>query len=303
MDALPHHNVWFVPHAHAWLAQVLIERGELDEASALLGNVEPLIDVASDPFSSTPLLRARSMLAAARGDHAAALDDALELGRALAGFGHVNPAASYPPWRSLAAIEHHALGETDAALALAREEVELARAWGAPRTLGRSLRILGLIEGPSEGTERIREAVSLLEGSPARLEHAYALTDLGASLRRGNRRAEARDFLRAGLELAQRLGATVLADRAHEELVATGARPRRLVLSGVDSLTPSERRIAAMAAEGLSNREIAQALFVTLRTVEMHLSNAFRKLDVSSRTQLPAALASSAPDAVAATTA
>jgi DNA-binding CsgD family transcriptional regulator len=86
----------------------------------------------------------------------------------------------------------------------------------------------------------------------------------------------------------------VLADRAHEELVATGARPRRLVLSGVDSLTPSERRIAAMAAEGLANREIAQALFVTLRTVEMHLSNAFRKLDISSRTQLPAALASTA---------
>jgi DNA-binding CsgD family transcriptional regulator len=162
---------------------------------------------------------------------------------------------------------------------------------------------LGLIEGGPEGVERIREAVLLLEGSPARLEHAYAFTDLGASLRRGNRRAEARDVLRAGLELAQRLGATVLADRAHEELVATGARPRRLVLSGVDSLTPSERRIAAMAAEGLSNREIAQALFVTLRTVEMHLSNAFRKLDVSSRTQLPAALASSAAGAVAAATA
>ena len=303
LDVLPHHNVWFVPHAHAWLAQILIERGELDEASALLGTVEPLIDVAADAFSSTPLLRARAMLAAARGDHRAALEDALGLGRALAAFGHVNPATSYPPWRSLAALAHHALGETEPGLALAREEVELAHSWGAPRTLGRSLRVLGLIEGSSEGTERIREAVSLLEGSPAQLEHAYALTDLGSSLRRGNRRAEARDFLRAGIELAQRLGATVLADRAHEELVATGARPRRLVLSGVDSLTPSERRIAAMAAEGLSNREIAQALFVTLRTVEMHLSNAFRKLDVSSRTQLPAALASSAPDAVAAATA
>ncbi len=303
LDALPHHNVWFVPHAHAWLAQVLIERGELDEASALLGSVDTLIDVASDPFSSTPLLRARSMLAAARGDHAAALDDALELGRALAAFGHVNPAASYPPWRSLAAIEHHALGQTEAASVLAREEVELARAWGAPRTLGRSMRVLGLIEAGPDGTERIREAVSLLEASPARLEHAYALMDLGASLRRGNRRAEAREVLRAGLELAQRLGATVLADRVREELVATGARPRRLVLSGVDSLTPSERRIAAMAAEGLSNREIAQALFVTLRTVEMHLSNAFRKLDVSSRTQLPAALATSAADTVAAATA
>jgi len=301
LDALPHPNAWFAPFAHAWLAQVLIERGELDEASALLGNTR--VDVVSDPFSSAPLLRARLMLAAARGDHRAALEDALGLGRALAAFGHLNPAASHPPWRSLAAIEHHALGDTEPALALAREEVERARAWGAPKTLGRALRVLGLVEGSAEGTERIREAVSLLEESPARLEHAYALTDLGASLRRGNRRAEAREYLRAGLELAQRLGATVLADRAHEELVATGARPRRLVLSGVDSLTPSERRIAAMAVEGLFNREIAQALFVTLRTVEMHLSNAFRKLDVSTRTQLPAALASPAPEALAATTA
>ena len=105
----------------------------------------------------------------------------------------------------------------------------------------------------------------VLEGAPARLEHA------------------------------QRLGATLLAERAHEELVATGARPRRLVVSGVDALTPSERRVAAMAAEGLSNRDIAQALFITLRTVEMHLSNAFRKLGISTRTQLPAALTSAAP--------
>ena len=291
LDALPHPDVWFVPHAHGWLAQILMERGSLDEAAALLDTVAGTLDAGSDPFSRTPLLRARAMVAAARGEHAAALQHAVELGRALAAFGHDNPAASYPAWRTLAALAHHALGETDAALSLAREEAELARAWGAPRTLGRSLRILGQIEGGDEGIERLREAVAVLEGSPARLEHAYALTDLGAALRRGNRRAAARDVLREGLELAQRLGAIVLAGRAHEELVATGARPRRLVLSGVDSLTPSERRIAAMAAEGLSNRDIAQALFVTLRTVEMHLSNAFRKLDVSSRTQLPAALA------------
>ena len=209
----------------------------------------------------------------------------------LATFGHTNPPASFPAWRSLAALEHHALDEAPEALALAREEVELARAWGAPRTLGRALRILGLIEGGDDGIERIREAVAVLEPSPARLEHAYALADLGAALRRANHRAEAREQLRHALELAQRGGATLLAEQAHEELIATGARPRRIVLTGAASLTPSERRIAAMAAEGLSNREIAQALFVTLRTVEMHLSNAFRKLGVSSRTQLPAALA------------
>jgi DNA-binding CsgD family transcriptional regulator len=142
----------------------------------------------------------------------------------------------------------------------------------------------------------------VLEQSPGRLEHAYALTDLGAALRRGNRRTEARDQLRSGLELAQRCGATRLAERAHEELVAAGARPRRLVMSGVESLTPSERRTAALAAEGLTNKEIAQTLFVTPRTVEMHLSNAFRKLDIATRTQLPAALAASAPGPVPAGT-
>ena len=131
----------------------------------------------------------------------------------------------------------------------------------------------------------------MLEPSPARLEHAYALANLGAALRRANHRAEARDHLRQALELAQRSGATLLAEQAHEELIATGARPRRVELRGAAALTPSERRIAALAAEGISNREIAQALFVTLRTVEMHLSNAFRKLGVSSRTQLLAALA------------
>jgi DNA-binding CsgD family transcriptional regulator len=230
-------------------------------------------------------------LEAIKGDHRAALEHALELGRTLAAFGHVNPPASYPAWRSLAALEQHALGEAEEALALAQEEAVLSRAWGAPRTLGRSLRILGLIQGGDDGIACIREAVAVLEPSPARLEHAYALADLGAALRRANRRAEAREHLRLALELAQRSGATLLAEQTHEELIATGARPRRVVQTGAAALTPSERRIAAMAAEGLSNREIAQALFVTLRTVEMHLSNAFRKLDVSSRTQLAAALA------------
>ena len=104
-------------------------------------------------------------------------------------------------------------------------------------------------------------------------------------------------MLRGGAELAQRCGAQRLAQQAHEELLAAGAKPRSTALSGVESLTPSERRVAAMAAEGLGNREIAQALFVTLRTVEMHMSNAFRKLDVSSRTQLADALARPRPHA------
>ena len=291
LDTLPDRQVWFRPAAYGWLAQILVERGAVDEAAGLLDAIES--SVASDAFSRTPLLRGRAMVEAARGDHRTALTSALELGSALASFGHTNPAASYPAWRSLAAREYHALGESRDALTLAQEEVDLAREWGVPSPLGRALRILGLIEGGDAGIASIREAVAVLEPSPARLEHAYALADLGAALRRANHRAEAREHLRQALDLAQRGGATLLAEQAHEELIATGARPRRIIQTGAASLTPSERRIAAMAAEGLSNRDIAQALFVTLRTVEMHLSNAFRKLDISSRTQLAAALADS----------
>jgi class 3 adenylate cyclase/DNA-binding CsgD family transcriptional regulator len=289
LEALPHREVWFRWAAHGWLAQILVERGAVEEAAKLVEAGEATVP--PDAFSRAPLLRAGALVESARGDHRAALARAVGLGRAVTSFGHTNPPASFPAWRSLVALEHHALGETARARTLAQEEVELAREWGAPRTLGRSLRILGLIEGSDAGIARIREAVAVLATSPARLEHAYALADLGAALRRANHRAEAREHLRQALELAQRSGANLLAQRAHEELIATGARPRRIVRTGAAALTPSERRIAAMAAEGLSNREIAQALFVTLRTVEMHLSNAFRKLDISSRTQLAAALA------------
>jgi DNA-binding NarL/FixJ family response regulator len=149
----------------------------------------------------------------------------------------------------------------------------------------------GLLEGGESGLTLLREAVDVLEDSPALLERARALTELGAALRRANQRTEARAPLRRGLELAHGCGAKPLADRAHTELLATGARPRRLVLSGLEALTPSERRVAAMAAGGMPNRDIAQALFVTPRTVEVHLSSTYRKLGISSRSQLPHALA------------
>ena len=131
----------------------------------------------------------------------------------------------------------------------------------------------------------------MLRASPALLERARALGDYGAALRRANRRVEARAPLRQALELAHRCGAPPLQRRLHDELLAAGARPRRVAVTGAESLTPSERRIATMAARAMTNRDIAQALFVTPKTVEMHLHNAFHKLGVSSRTQLPRALA------------
>jgi DNA-binding NarL/FixJ family response regulator len=132
--------------------------------------------------------------------------------------------------------------------------------------------------------------VAALERSEARLELARSLVELGAALRRAGARREAREPLRRGRELAHALGGALVAERARVELLATGARPRRPQLVGHEALTPSERRVAAMAKDGLANREIAQALFVSPKTVEMHLSHAYRKLGIGSRTQLGRAL-------------
>jgi DNA-binding CsgD family transcriptional regulator len=185
-----------------------------------------------------------------------------------------------------------ALGRNEEALRLADEELRLARFLGAPRAIGIALRARGLIAEGDQRDELLREAVAVLAGSGAALEHARALCDLGAALRRAGRRKEAREPLGEALELAHRCGALSLEERARVELLAAGARPRRPLRTGVDALTPSERRIAEMAASGMSNPEIAQALFLTIKTIEGHLSGVYRKLDVRSRTDLARTLKS-----------
>jgi DNA-binding CsgD family transcriptional regulator len=272
----------------AYLAEALMEQGKLDEAAAALdrsGFGEALPDDAR--LLIVPNIRAR--LRVLNGDLAGGLEDTLAAGRRYEALGGRNPA--FLAWRSQAALSLLQLGEQDEARRLVAEELELARTWGAPRSLGAALRAAGLAEGGERGLALLEEAVEVLTNSPAKLEHAKARTELGAALRRANRRSEAREQLRRAVELATICGATPLAERADTELRATGARPRRIALSGVESLTPSERRVAQMAAEGPTNREIAQALFVTPKTVEIHLSSVYRKLKISSRSQLRAALA------------
>jgi len=137
------------------------------------------------------------------------------------------------------------------------------------------------------------ESVAVLRPSPARLELALSLLEYGAAQRRAGRRSEARDPLREAVDVAAECGATALAAKAHDELVAAGARPRRDPIESRSRLTASEARVAKMAAEGLTNREIAQALFLTEKTIEVHLTNTYRKLDIGSRSQLPRALGES----------
>jgi DNA-binding CsgD family transcriptional regulator len=152
------------------------------------------------------------------------------------------------------------------------------------------MRAAGVVAGGERGISLLREAIAAFDRCDAPLERARALTDLGAMLRRRNRRTDSRELLREALDTAHRARAQTLAEYAETELRATGARPRRVVLTGLDSLTASERRVAELAGQGLTNRDIAQTLFITARTVEGHLTSVFRKLRLESRTELGAKL-------------
>lgn len=269
------------------LAITLIERGEPQDALDLLDS--DLESQMSSPHTwsrETLFAAGRAMLATRR--PAEALELLLAAGRLSESFGILNPA--FLPWRSLAAYASHECGEDADALDLSTAELALARRFGARRPVGVALRAQGLLVGGEDGIELLRESVEVLSDSPAVLERAHALVSLGGALRRAGQRAEAREPLAQGLELAERCGATPLAKLAREELGAGGARPRADGRWDADALTISELRICRMAAEGLSNPAIAQALFVTRGTVESHLHVAYRKLGISSRTALSEAL-------------
>jgi len=223
------------------------------------------------------------------------VDDLLEFGRRDELWGGANPLASR--WRSHACFALIAMGDSAGARQMARDDLWRARRWGAASGTGVALRAAALVEGDAGSVGRLREAAAVLEGSLARLEYARALTDLGAALRRGNHRAEARGALQDGLDLAERCGAGALAERARTELRAAGGRPSQLLGAGPRQLTVSERRVAELAAEGRSNPEIAQVLFVTRKTVETHLGHVYHKLGVSGRGQLGRVLAEQTPTA------
>jgi DNA-binding CsgD family transcriptional regulator len=273
------------------LVKALVDQGELDAAEEGLASLASEVD---SGFVAAALLRvARGRLRAEQGRVAEGLEDFLGVGVVLTRALITCP--SYLPWRSEAARAHLALGDREAAGRLAEEELELAQAFGAPRALGVAKRAAGLVAGGDRGELLLHEAIDAFDHGDAGLERARALADLGAMLRRRNRRTEARELLREALDAAHRAGAKPLAEQAETELRATGARPRRVVLTGLDSLTASERRIAEHASQGLTNREIAQTLFITTRTVEGHLTSIFRKLQLDSRNELPAALAGGTP--------
>ena len=271
------------------LVDALTEADELDAADAALATAGQLGEPPVGSLSAPLLLesRARLRLAQHRPDDAHAdARAAAERWTELEGRD-----TALGSWRVEAAGALTAMGENTQARRLADEHLQVARRLGTAGAQGAGLRALAHAGDPDERISLLERAVALLAGSPAQLEHTRALVDLGAALRRANRRQDARAPLRLALDLADRHGMRLLARRARAELQATGARPRRPALTGIDALTPTERHVATLAARGHSNPDIAQQLYVTRRTIETHLTHTFQKLDISARAELPAALA------------
>jgi DNA-binding NarL/FixJ family response regulator len=262
---------------------VLLARGEVETAERLLEDLWGGRErVPGSPGAA--LLCARGDLRRALGRHAEARHDFLAAAERIPWLPFANP-ETYP-WRIGLARCEAALGNEEGARAIAAEAVEAARGADNARGVGIALRVQGVVVGGAEGVELLGEAADILGNTRARVHYAEALLEHGAALRRANFRKDAREPLREALELAHRCGAVPLEERARTELAATGARPRKAVFTGVESLTPSELRVARLAAEGMTNREIAQSLTVTAKTVETHLRHVYQKLDVARRTEL-----------------
>lgn len=275
---------WVVP-----LLGSLIDQGRIEEAEQELAGAQLQGEVPDAP-ALTLILLERMRLCAARRDYRQAVREWEEAHRRTQRhFLRLN--ASFVPDLLVAAECYHALGEAERVEALLAEAMALAKHWGTPGFIGQARHAAARLTGGDDATEKLAEAVQYLRRSPARLELARVLVSLGQALRRRGRRVPSRDPLREGYELARQCGADGLAETARAELRASGIRLRREALAGAESLTASERRIAEMAADGASNPEIAQALFLTVKTVETHLTHAYRKLDISSRAELPGALA------------
>jgi DNA-binding CsgD family transcriptional regulator/tetratricopeptide (TPR) repeat protein len=270
------------------LASALHEQGCAEEASQIVADA--LRRAPADEPRSLLLLEAGARAALDTGDLGEALRLVAEAETLAIGLGVVNPALV--AWQPTAALAYHAVGQTRRAQALTDDAFEAAERFGLPRGIALALRTKAEIEGPPSAIDDLRAALDAIEESDAELERAKVLLAYGTALHRDGRDDVARGPLRDGIGLADRLGARSIARQGLETLRAAGGRPRRLRMAGPEALTPAERQVVDLAVGGATNREIAEALVITRKTVEWHLKKVFVKLDVSSREQLRGAMES-----------
>jgi DNA-binding CsgD family transcriptional regulator len=290
-DARTAFDIWhgvghmYVSAAGLCLVSALLEQDDTDQA----GTVLAVIEEHATPFGlfAAWRLAATGRIAARRGQDAEALRAFTACGQHLVEIAQLNPVML--SWRSEAGLAALRLGQRDTADTLITEELTLAERFGAPRAVGVARRASGLLARGEQAIELLRSAADLHHGCAAHLEHTATLVELGAAIRRAGRPTEARDTLRDALALAETLGATHLARRARTEVHLAGGRvPSRG--DKTPELTPSESRVAQLAADGRTNRQIANSLFITVKAVEWHLSNTYRKLRIRGRDQIATAL-------------
>jgi DNA-binding CsgD family transcriptional regulator len=271
----------------AALSDVLTLRHEFGAAKAVLDEYDFKTSVQRTVMYA-PVLFARARLKAASGDSEAGAEDIIRACQLADDSEMSHPALVFA---GEAVVMLARAGHTQEARDRADALLPRARAFGSARTLAAALRASALAEGGDGATHigRLAQAVDLLSGSESRIEHATALVDLGGALRRADRLEQARRTLSDGLMAAQNCGAWGLVKNARSELSAMGVRVR-VPEAGVGTLSPQERRVADLAADGKRNRDIAQTLFVTVKTVEWHLNRVYRKLGIASRDELRKAL-------------
>ena len=259
-----------------------LERGDLAAA-------EQALNIDAEALWGAGLMRgwyfdAQGRLALARGDGAAAYDAFTKAGQRFTAAGGDG---AWCEWRGGLALSARALGDHAAARRWAGQAVQVATRFGPASRIASALRVSAVVaEDPAEQERLLRRALDELSGSDATLDRAHTLVALGGVMRRTGRRRDCRDILRQGREVARSCSAWALTQYATEELESSGARRTTQPLTGLDALTGAELRVVELAVSGRSNREIADTLFVSRKTVESHLSNSYRKLGVTGRTEL-----------------
>ncbi|MER6936222.1 AAA family ATPase [Nocardioides sp. NPDC127514] len=279
-----------VPAPQGILAYCHLDRGETEEAAAVLEEAETGLREGPTATLNVWFYMARGRLRLVTGQYELALDDFMKVGDLLHRNGYTNPGYMLRPWRSQAALALNRLSRHAEAVDLVSQDVEDSERYQLPSTLGAALRTRAMLED-SPDPELLRRSAEVLQAQDASsLELAETLLELGSAERRAGTRVLSRDTLRRAHDLAHRQGALALEERAHQELLAAGARPRRAAIQGPDSLTPSEHRIADLMSQGHTSRQIAETLYLTMSTVEWHRRNIYRKLEISSRDELRAAM-------------
>ena len=283
----------FLVSAYAQLAHALMDSGDLPGAGSVIGSVSDDDHRHRPEFGLFLEARGRWHLLHDRNDDAVV--DLSEARRRIEQNAFLN-ALSVGSWRLYLGTAAVRTKNFPLAESLVDDaHLERARLWGAPRAVSLALRVAGLARGGTAGVDMLREAVTYAERSEATVEHAHALVDLGRGLNKLGERTEAREWLLRGFDRAREQGALLLAGQTLKLIAEAGGRPRRLEVRGVGALTPGERRVADLVATGLSNRAVAEALFVTVKAVEAHLSKVYRKLGIARRAELAGVLAGDGP--------